>query len=199
VRAGPRAALAAALWLCGRAAPASPALPGFTGVLTTPSAFSQAFQSGAAGFSVTRHRARAYVNYGAWETGEVALTAGSPPLRAHLKVTLRPETAHGPALAVGVTELLGSDASLYAVAGGNLRVRDSGARLRIAGGVATNGALPAVFTNVELRVSRVAVLAVEWARAINLGLRLDPTAEFRVLIGRVRGSGSFGLSYDIGF
>jgi hypothetical protein len=180
------------------AARSSPALPGFTGVLVTPTPFSQAFQSGAAGVSGYGSRQRFFLNYGAWETGELTLSGDPIDLRAHAKLTLRPETGRGPAVAVGVTELFGGDRSLYAVAGGNLRMHASGSQLRLSGGLATRGALDTLFAGAEVRVSHVAVLQAEWSHTLNFGLRLDPTAQFRVLVGLVQRRGVLGVSYDIG-
>ena len=184
--------------MTAQAAPASPALPGFTGVLVTPTPFSQAFQSGAVGVSGYRSHQRFFLNYGAWETGELTLSGDPIDLRAHAKLTLRPETGRGPAVAVGVTELFGGDRSLYVVAGGNLRVRASGSQIRLSGGLATRGALDTLFAGAEVRVSRVAALQAEWSHTLNIGLRLDPTAEFRVLVGLVEHRGALGVSYDIG-
>jgi hypothetical protein len=195
-----RATAALALLLALLTAPvaSSPALPGFTGVLVTPTPFSQAFQSGAVGVSGYRSHARLFLNYGAWETGELTLSGDPIDLRAHAKYTLRPETGRGPAVAVGVTELFGGDRSLYLVAGGNLRVRASGSQLRLSGGLATRGALDSLFAGAEVRVSQVAALQAEWSHTLNIGLRLDPTAQFRVLVGLVERRGALGISYDIG-
>ncbi len=187
-----------ALFLLPSAAAASPALPGFTGVLTTPTAFSQAFQSGAVGLASLEGRSHAFLNYGAWETGELTVTGDASTVRLHAKYTARPETARRPALAVGGTELLGGRPSLYAVAGGNLRVREGGSRVRLSGGLATRGALAPLFAGAEVRVSRIAVLQTEWSRSINVGLRVDPTAQFRLQAGLVRGRGALGISYDVG-
>jgi hypothetical protein len=187
-----------ALCLFSSPAGASSALPGFTGALTTPTAFSQAFQSGAAGVTRFQGQTRAYLNYGAWETGEATLSTDGRDLRVHAKYTLLAESPHTPALAVGETGLLGRHASVYAVAGGNLWVRDGGSRLRLAGGVASRGVLPPLFASAEVRVSRVAAFLAEWSRQFNFGLSLHPTAEFRVTFALVRHRGGLGVSYDIG-
>jgi hypothetical protein len=187
-----------AFGLSSALAAASPALPGFTGVLTTPNAFSQAFQSGAVGLANSGQRGRAFLNYGLWETGE--LTVAGDPLdpRLHAKYTLRPEAPRRPAVAVGGAGLLGGSPSLYVVAGGNLRVRSGGSRLRLAGGVATRGLLPPLFTSAELRLGRVALLQTEWSRGLNIGLRMDPTAQFRLQVGLVHSRAALGVSYDVG-
>jgi len=177
---------------------ANSALPGFTGVLTTPTAFSQAFESGAAGLTRFQGRTRGFLNYGAWESGELTLSAGAGTLRAHAKYTLLEERPRGPALAVGGIGLLGRDASLYAVAGGNLRIRSAGSQLRLAGGVATRGALPPLFASAELRVSHIAALLAEWSRGLNLGVRVHPTAQVRVMLGFVHRRPGLGVSYDVG-
>jgi hypothetical protein len=177
---------------------ASPALPGFTGVLTTPTAFSQAFQSGALGFAQYRGHTRAFLNYGVWETGEIVLSADGLKLRAHAKYTLLPESPRTPALAVGGTELLGRRPSFYAVASGNVRVRSGGSQLRLSGGLATRGALSPLFAGAELRINRVATFQTEWSPQWNTGLRINPSAQFRVMVGFVRRRAGLGVSYDIG-
>ena len=177
---------------------ASPALPGFTGVLTTPTAFSQAFQSGAVGFAEYRQHRRAFLNYGAWETGELVFSADPGGLRLHAKYTLLPESPRNPALALGGTELLGSRPSLYAVASGNLHVRTGGSQLRLSGGLANRGALSPLFASAELRINRIATFQTEWSTQWNTGLRFNPTAEFRVMVGFVRRRAGLGVSYDIG-
>jgi hypothetical protein len=141
---------------------------------------------------------RAFLNYGAWETGELTLSTGGTDLLVHAKYTLLAESPHTPALAVGGTGLFGRDASLYAVAGANLRVRDGGPQLRLAGGVATRGVLPPLFASAEVRVSRVAAFMAEWSRRINVGVRLHPTAQFRVMIGFVHHHAGLGVNYDVG-
>jgi hypothetical protein len=177
---------------------ASPALPGFTGVLTIPTAFSQAFQSGAVGLAEYRQHRRAFLNYGAWETGEVVFSVDPNGLRLHAKYTLLPESPRNPALALGGTELLGSHPSLYAVASGNLHVRSGGSQLRLSGGLATRGALSPLFAGAELRINRITTFQTEWSSQLNAGLRLNPTAEFRVMVGFVRHRPGLGVSYDIG-
>lgn len=179
-------------------AQASSALPGFTGALTTPTAFSQAFESGAAGVSRQGSQTRIFVNYGAWETGELTLATSGTDLVVHAKYTLRPESRGLPALALGETGLFGPHPSLYLAAGGNLRVREGGSRLRLAGGVSTGRALPPLFASAEVRVSRVAGFVAEWSRRLNLGVRVNPTAQFRVLFGLVRRRSRIGVSYDVG-
>ena len=189
-----------ALTLCDPMSPtqASSALPGFTGVLTSPTAFSQAFQSGAAGLAQFQGQTRAFINYGAWETGEVTLSIAGTELLFHAKYTLLPESPRTPALAIGGTGLLGHDPSVYVVAGGNVRVREGGPQFRLAGGVATRGVLPPLFASAEVRVSPAATLVAEWAQRFNVGVRVNPTAQFRVLIGLVRRQAALGISYDIG-
>jgi hypothetical protein len=179
-------------------AQASSALPGFTGALTTPTAFSQAFQSGATGLNRFQGQTRGFLNYGAWESGELTLSTAGTDLRVHAKYTLLGESPRTPALAIGGTGFLGHHPSLYAVAGGNVRVRDEGPQLRLAGGVATRGVLPPLFFSAEVRVSRVAGLMAEWSRSFNVGLRVHPSAQFRVMFGVVHHRAGLGVNYDIG-
>jgi hypothetical protein len=181
-------------------AAASPALHGFTGALTTPSALSQAFQSGAAGLSFRPERVRLYLNYGIVETGEVTVSGTPLDFRLHAKYTWRPQGPHSPAVAVGVAELFGGahQTSLYLVAGGALRAGTNLPGLRLAAGVATRGLLRSLFANAELPVARPVSLIGEWNGHLNGGARVDVTAEVRVLLGVVNDRAALGVSYDIG-
>jgi hypothetical protein len=182
-----------------RPAAASPALTGFTGALTTPSALSQAFQSGAVGLALHPEETRLFLNYGLLETGEITLSGTPLDARLHAKWSWRLQGPHSPGVAVGVAELFAGEhqTSLYAVAGGEL----PGGRLpgiRLAAGVATRGVLHSVFANAEIPVARVVSLIAEWNGHVNAGIRVDPTAELRVLLGLVREQVAVGVSYDIG-
>lgn len=181
-------------------AAASPALHGFTGALTTPSALSQAFQSGSAGLGVRPERVRLYLNYGIVETGEVTVSGTPLDFRLHAKYTWRPQGPHSPAVAVGVAELFGGahQTSLYLVAGGELRAGANLPGLRLAAGVATRGLLRSLFANAELPVARQVSLIGEWNGHLNGGARVDVTAEVRVLLGVVYDRAALGISYDIG-
>jgi hypothetical protein len=181
-------------------AAASPALHGFTGALTTPSALSQAFQSGALGLAVRPERVRLYLNYGIFETGEVTVSGTPLDFRLHAKYTWRPQGPHSPGVAVGVAELFGGahQTSLYLVAGGALRARAHLPGLRLAAGVATRGLLRSVFASAELPVARPVSLIGEWNGHLNGGARVDVTAEIRVLLGVVNDRAALGISYDIG-
>jgi hypothetical protein len=183
-----------------RAAVASPALTGFTGVLTSPSALSQAFQSGAVGVSLLPEHTRLFLNYGLLETGEITLSGTPLDVRLHAKYTWRLQGSHSPAVAVGVAELFGGgDAtSLYLVAGGQLPAGGRLPGIRLAAGVATSGALRPFFANTEIPVAPVMSLIAEWNGHVNAGVRVDPTAEIRILLGIVRDHAAFGVSYDIG-
>jgi hypothetical protein len=181
-------------------AAASPALHGFTGALTTPSALSQAFQSGAAGLAIHPERVRLYINYGIVETGELTISGTPLDFRLNAKYTWRPQGPHSPGLAVGVAELFGGShrTSFYAVAGGELRAGPNLPGLRLAAGVATRGLLHPVFANAELPVARPVSLIVEWNGHVNGGARVDLTAEIRLLLGVVNERAAVGVSYDIG-
>jgi hypothetical protein len=181
-------------------AAASPALTGFTGALTTPSALSQAFQSGAVGLALRPEHTRLFLNYGLLETGEVTLSGTPFDARLHAKWSWRPQGPHSPGVAVGVAELFAGEhqTSLYAVAGGQLASGGRLPALRLAAGVATRGVLRSFFANTEIPVARAMSLIAEWNGHVNAGIRVDPTAEVRVLVGLVRERAAIGVSYDIG-
>jgi hypothetical protein len=182
-----------------RPAGASPALPGFTGALTTPTTVSQAFEGFALGASAHPERTRLFLNYGLFETAEITLSGTPFEARLHGKWTWRQQGSRSPAIALGVADLFrGSDqTSVYAVAGGQLPAGRRLAGARFAAGVATRGVLEPVFINAEAPFAQGWSLVAEWNRWINAGIRVEATPQIRVLVGIVREDLAVGVSYDI--